>query len=76
MSERLDLCPIAGYEFASLPDQCVLMRLAYITEPGQTADKAITIPFAMTAAQARELAQYLVQTAEAAEQRTDSFDVD
>lgn len=63
------LLPLTGWGLASLPDQCVMLKLDFITSPfdrtGQSRNHA------MTAAQARELGQALQRAADAAEKRTD-----
>lgn len=70
--DELQLCPVTGWAGGTLPGSNVLLDLEYIRDPSQlTSGARHQIRFAMTAAQALQLAALLQRMAAATSSRPD-----
>jgi hypothetical protein len=65
--------PVSGWSMATLPEKGCLVEVRYLPSPTTPNDDALRLPLALTAEQARELAQHLLLVAGWAEERTDSM---
>ena len=60
MPEEIELCPLAGYSTATLPNTELLLELEYFLTPADfAASSPSTLRLAMTRAQSSELSQAL-----------------
>lgn len=69
--DEITLFPLTGWSTATIPGQCCMVRLDYVTNSMQNLEDSLSLPLAMTAVQARDLADVLLRAANAAETRDD-----
>ena len=72
--EEITLFPLTGWRAATLPDQCGMLEIQYITNSFQRVEDSQSLSFSMTAALASKLAESLRRMSEEALDRHDCLD--